>query len=487
MVELFDRVGVVAAGVLGQQPMLGLALVGSIVCLVLCTVLARDDVVEGDTASGLGWAIYRTVARTLWALVVALLVLGSVLALRAYLHQVCGNFLHDHGRVTQANLRAVRTIWGTEQRQIELVADLGYEVEEVERLESEDPTRAALLRKVVKRHTITANPFVKARHAVTLTQSPRRKGPAVYPGYETECRFTYVLTNPAARKVSARLRFALPSSTAVFTDLTVMLDGRDETNLLRLEDSHLVCERDVDPGETFNYEITFRSRGLDYWYFQIPQRRQIRDFELVLSLADIPTAEVNYPEGCMTPTTLAATPDDRGSLLTYRLDRAISTKGMGVALPTLEQPGRLAASILGEVEKGWVLMFAAIVLALALTGNRCASLLTILFAAAVACGYGLLADLNDTFLGFWGGTIIVLVPVHGFSGWLLSRVVGGVQGRCLFAVVVVYGLLLPYLAGVDPDRKMLYLNLSLFMFVLLAAWMLQRNLMQHHSRTPAEK
>ena len=207
--------------------------------------------------------------------------------------------------------------------------------------------------------------------------------------------------------MKTRLRFALPSITAVFTELTVKLNDRDETSLLRLEDSYLVCERDVESGETISYEIAFRSRGLDYWYFQIPQRHQIPDFERMLTLADIPTAEGNYPEVCMTPTTLAPTSDDRGSLLTYRLDRAISTNGMGVALPKLEQSGRVAASILGEVEKGWVLMFSVILLELALTGNRCASLLTILFTAAVACRYGLLADLNDTFLGFWGGTIVV--------------------------------------------------------------------------------
>ena len=41
----------------------------------------------------------------------------------------------------------------------------------------------------------------------------------------------------------------------------------------------------------------------------------------------------------MTPTDIKSTADGLGSVLTYRLDHAISNKGMGIALPNLPQPG----------------------------------------------------------------------------------------------------------------------------------------------------
>ena len=40
----------------------------------------------------------------------------------------------------------------------------------------------------------------------------------------------------------------------------------------------------------------------------------------------------------MTPGNIQPTADGQGSVLTYRLDHAISNKGMGISLPTLPQP-----------------------------------------------------------------------------------------------------------------------------------------------------
>jgi hypothetical protein len=73
------------------------------------------------------------------------------------------------------------------------------------------------------------------------------------------------------------------------------------------------------------------------WYFQVQEPREIRDFTLELTLPDLSKAHLNFPEGCMNPTDIKPTADNGGTLLTFRLDHAISSKGMGVALPTVSQ------------------------------------------------------------------------------------------------------------------------------------------------------
>ena len=89
--------------------------------------------------------------------------MGGLSLLRSYLHQTVANFQHNHGRITEANYNAVQTIWGAEQNQGELSMDLYYEQEVTERIQSEDLTKPAVLRKKIVRHEVTANPFISAQ------------------------------------------------------------------------------------------------------------------------------------------------------------------------------------------------------------------------------------------------------------------------------------------------------------------------------------
>src|SRR5205823_1459997 len=116
-----------------------------------------------------------------------------------YLHQTLAGFQRSHGRITEANYNAVQTIWGAEQQQGSLQMEMFYEEEVTERIESEDLTKPAVLRKKIVRHVITSNPFISERHEITLRQNPRKKGSALYGGYETACRSNWRLINPTDR------------------------------------------------------------------------------------------------------------------------------------------------------------------------------------------------------------------------------------------------------------------------------------------------
>lgn len=167
MTGLLGKLSDSARGLFERQPILALAMGGALVTVFLLAVLKSDRDVAPSPAT-VAWALYRNVCRIVWGLVLVAFLSGATSALRSYLAQVKAHFRHTHGRITQVNLRAVRTIWGVAQAQRELLVDLGYDVEETERLESEDPTRPALLRKVRRRHSIRANPFIAARHTVIL-------------------------------------------------------------------------------------------------------------------------------------------------------------------------------------------------------------------------------------------------------------------------------------------------------------------------------
>jgi hypothetical protein len=386
------------------------------------------------------------------------------------------SFQRTHGRVTEANFKAIQTIWGTPQEQGELRFNLYWEEEVTERIESEDLTRPTLTRKKTVRHDITDNPFVAARHEVVLRQNARKKGSALYGGYETACNFSWKLRSPEDRDLKSLLRFPLPAATAVYDELTATLNGNDILPQMQIKDGALLLAREVKAQEALDLAVSFKSRGMSTWYFQVQEPREIRDFTLTLTLPDLTKAHLNFPEGCMSPTSTKPTSDSRGTILTFRLDHAISGKGMGIALPTVAQPGELTTAVLGEVERGWLLIFAMLILSLTLAGVSHAVLLSVLFGATAACAYGLLGDCSDFLLGFWGTAGLVLVPAFVLLAWLLRRVEPRPEANAMALQFLLFGLVYPLCAGLDSERQTLYFNISALVFLALAAWQLLRKL-----------
>jgi hypothetical protein len=476
-----------ASDLVDVQPVIALFLGGALLAVFLTALFRARRQPESNPTPSLVWTLYRHFTRLLWAGLLVSVLLGSLSLLRVYLHQTLAGFQRTHGRVTQANYNAVQTIWGAEQEQGELHVANFWEEEVTERFEPEDVTKPAILRKKTVRHDVTTNPFVSARHDVTLKQNPRKKGSALYGGYETVCHFTWRLKNPADRDLKSILKFPLPASGSMYDDLSATLNGQDVLPQMQLKDAALILPRDLKPGETFDMAISFKSRGMSFWYLQVKESREIRDFTLTLNLPDLPKARLNYPEGCMTPTDIQPTPGNQGCVLTYRLDHAISNKGMGIALPTLPQPGEVTNAILAEVERGWLLVFAMLTLGLTLAGSRYAVLMSIGFGAASACIYGLVGDFSDLFSGAGGAELLILLPLFVALAWGLIRLVP-LAGKVLALQFLLFGLIYPAAAGLDSDRQTLYFNVSALGFLCFGAWQvfqrLRSNLVEPEAQVP---
>ena len=472
--KLLGRIG----GLADIEPLLVLFLGGALLAVFLAAMLHRRSKTAETAAPSLFWTLYIQIGLLLWALFIVTFLLGGLSLLRSYLHQTVANFRHSHGRVTEANYNAVQTIWGAEQNQGELSMDLYYEQEETERIQSEDLTKPAVLRKKIVRHDVNANPFISARHEVMVRQNPRKKGSALYGGYETDCRFSWQLQNPTDRPLNADIKFPLPADGAVYNDLYATLNGKDVLALMQLKDGALNLPRELKPGEPLDIKMGFKSRGMSFWYMQVKEAREIRDFTLTLTLPDLPKSRLNNPEGCMTPTDIKPTADGQGSVLTYRLDHAISNKGMGIALPTPPQPGERTNAVLGETERSWLLIFSLLALGLSVAAVKNAVVISLLFGTATALGYGLLGDFSDLLFGFWGTAVLILVPIFILLGRLLRKVLPGLTGRLMSLQLFAYGILLPCLAGLDSDHQSLYLNICAVLFLAFAAWQLM-----NHSRS----
>jgi len=129
------------------EPLLAFFLAGALLAVFVSGLPQRPVMVAISSFSGLLLLVYEHLKRLLWVLALTVVLAGALGLLRTYLHQTVNRFQHDHGRITEANYHAVQTIWGAEQVQGELRVDLFYDEETTERIESEDLTKPAILRK----------------------------------------------------------------------------------------------------------------------------------------------------------------------------------------------------------------------------------------------------------------------------------------------------------------------------------------------------
>ncbi len=471
-----------ASDLVQVEPTIALFLAAALLTVFLTALFAAKSTVESSGSSSLTWTLYRNFMRLTWALLLVALLTGAISVLRSYLQHSLANFQRTHGRITQANYAAVQTIWGAEQVQGELNVDLYHNEEVTERIESEDPAKPALLKKKLVHKSVAGNPFVSAHHQVTLRQNPRKKGSAFYDGYETDCAFAWQLRNPSDTAQKILLTFPLPAQGAMYNGLVATLNGRDVLPEMQIKDASLVLEQDVTPEAVLDFRVAFKSRGLSSWDFQVREAREIRDFTLTLTLPDLPKARLNYPDGCMPPNDIKPTKDNLGSVLTYRLDHAITDKGMGIALPQLAQPGETTRAVLNQTENAWLLVFAALALSMAIANVRHAVLLTILFVTGTAFAYGLLADFSDLLFGFWGTFVLVLLPLFTLCAGLLLRVTP-TAGRGLAAQFLLLGVVYPCVAGLDANHQPLYLNLCALGLLLFSAWLLRQRLADENPQT----
>src|SRR5437016_9263277 len=206
-----------ASDLVDIEPLIALFLGAALLAVFLSAFQQSNKSDTGPSGKpSLLWTLYGHFTHLARALMLVALLVATISVLRIYLRQTVSNFQRTHGRVTQANYDAVRTIWGAEQEQGELKVEIYTDEEVTERIKSEDLTKPAVLRKKIVRHPVTANPFAAARHDVVLKQNARKKGSAYYGGYEAVCRFSWKLINPAGTPQKCNLAFPPTASTDVY-------------------------------------------------------------------------------------------------------------------------------------------------------------------------------------------------------------------------------------------------------------------------------
>jgi hypothetical protein len=378
------------------QPVVGLLM--AITALVLFgSALAR----AGDP-SGAFWPWAR---RLLEASAGALLFLGLLWGFRAILNNNISTFNATHGSLSDASLQSAQSIWGRPHVQRELQVAHFIEKTVQEEIPREDPTLPPIYRDVQVREQVPQNSLLGFTGVVTLTLSEREKGYALYNGYLIDARFNYQTVNDSDLETDAVYAFPLSPGQTLYENFTILVDGQDISPQLRFSQDLVSWTRRMQPQQHSTVAVSYSSRGMESFYYQIPVQREIRGGLLVVTIDRLPVSLLNYPEGVLTPSEVQPTADGAGSILTWRLDRAITVAGMGVALLQPEQPGAQVLRVLRNGPYALTLLGAMLALTLVILGRPLNFLELGLLAGAYCVEFLIMAAISDYFLGFWGSLI----------------------------------------------------------------------------------
>jgi len=108
MLKLSGRAGDLA----DVEPLITLFLGAALLAVFLSAFVPSRSNTDPSGRPSLLWTLYRHFTHLARALMLVALLVATISVLRSYLRQAVSNFQRSHGRVTQANYDAVRTIWG---------------------------------------------------------------------------------------------------------------------------------------------------------------------------------------------------------------------------------------------------------------------------------------------------------------------------------------------------------------------------------------
>ncbi len=366
--------------------------------------------------------------KTFWAwlkrfvesLIVALVFLGLLWAFRTILNNNMATFYSTHGSLSNISRDSAQSIWGRPHYQSELT--VAHYINKIvkEEIPQEDPTKPPLYKDKEVREQVPENSILSFKGKVNMTLSDREKGYAYYSGFIIDANFEYKVINDSELETEAEFIFPLSPNQTMHENFNILMDNQDLSQQVQFSGDEVHWMTKMKPHQQSTIQISYTSRGMDTFTYQISERREIKEFELVMTIDRLPVTLLNYPDGALTPSDIKPTEDGAGSVLTWRLDKAITSAGMGVALITPEQPGAKVLQVLVNSAYAITLLLAVLCLTLLIRGEKVNFLDLALLSGAYSVYYMIMASISDYFFGFWGSLILGTV-ITGLLTYLLFR------------------------------------------------------------------
>jgi hypothetical protein len=169
---------------------------------------------------------------------------------------------------------------------------------------------------------------------VKLHLDQRQKGLLWYSTYQPTFEGTYLISNPGAETGQFCFEYRFPVKDGLYDSFQYIVDGQKITDL-KLTTGVISKWFTLNPGEHKKITISYRTQGLDEWWYVFGDDvSQLHNFRLTM-LTDFD--KVDFMEESISPTQKERT--ENGWKLTWQYDDLISGVQIGIKMPQKLNPG----------------------------------------------------------------------------------------------------------------------------------------------------
>ncbi|MEM9016022.1 MAG: inner membrane CreD family protein [Verrucomicrobiota bacterium] len=277
----------------------------------------------------------------------------------------------------------------------------------------------------------------QSRVAVAIESDPRKKGLLWYRTYTVDFSGDYLFRNPAPIAQTIYIRFDFPSSGMRFDRFAFEI-GEEAADQFP-EDGKIIESVVLDPGEEVTVRLSYLAAGMDRWSYSFGEVKRVRDVDLVMTTN---FSEIDIPEGTESPTEREELKDGGWKLLWNYTD-VIGARAIAMEMPSVTNPGPVAARITYFAPVSLVLFFAVLVI-LGTTRGVNLHPMNYFFLAAGCFAFQLLfaylVDLLPVLVAFFLSAAVSLLLVGGY----LWAVAGNRFARLALIAQFAYMVLFSY-------------------------------------------
>jgi len=184
--------------------------------------------------------------------------------------------------------------------------------------------------------------IMPSKNEITVEIQPdyRKKGLIWYPTYI--CRFegSYTITNTEEVLQKIRLHFNFPAKGTTYDNFAVYIDNHLlQTAVDTKQGLGEIIE--LAPGKRTEFKISYETRGIESWRYQMDQHvGRIQNLKMLVK-TDFP--DVDYTQGSLSPMSTNITKD--GMILNWEATDLITNSDIGIIIPQKLNPGPLTSRI----------------------------------------------------------------------------------------------------------------------------------------------
>lgn len=186
------------------------------------------------------------------------------------------------GSLSNQAWRQWNKMYGGVYYQRDLTVAQTFIVETEEIVQPSDSSAVAWIRKVKTEQPVTQNNILGFRGNVTINLADPGNQADGFNAYQLTANYEYEVINPTETDVHSVFVFPISQNSKLYQDIRIQVNGQDMD--WKVVGNDIEWERWMSPGEKNVINISFVTSGMDGFNFEIPQPREVVNFDLKVYL-----------------------------------------------------------------------------------------------------------------------------------------------------------------------------------------------------------